>query len=211
MSKRQTPYWPFKGGMDIVTPPITVKEGRMIAGSNFEPWIDGGYRRIKGYERYDGHDKPSDASWQWMELDAPFAPQIFDALYSDKILELTPHHYWKLDEVSGLPVDYGSLGITAVAEEGSGGLIYEADPLLTEESGAMGFEGTACFNMGLIQGTRAQDITHVFWVRREAGQVGGKVMGMGDSGANPYQGYNIAVADDGHLTFSTLSSGAWRY
>lgn len=62
--------------MDFVTPPITVPEGRMIAGRNFEPWINGGYRRIAGYERYDGQPKPSDSSWAGVCLDAAFDPTI---------------------------------------------------------------------------------------------------------------------------------------
>jgi hypothetical protein len=35
----------------------------MIAGDNMEPWIDGGYRRIFGFERFDGRPAPSDARY----------------------------------------------------------------------------------------------------------------------------------------------------
>lgn len=37
---------------------------------NFEPWINGGYRRIKGYERYDGRPAPSEATYVVLCLNA---------------------------------------------------------------------------------------------------------------------------------------------
>ncbi|MCB2130839.1 MAG: hypothetical protein KDE03_17675 [Rhodobacteraceae bacterium] len=65
---RQTAYWAFGGGLDLVTPAVQTPEGRMIAGRNFEPWINGGYRRIFGYERFDGRPRPSDAGWVTLTL-----------------------------------------------------------------------------------------------------------------------------------------------
>lgn len=65
---RQTPYFPLFGGLDVVTPIIQMQDGKMIAGDNFEPWITGGYRRMRGYERFDGQPKPHQASWVWITL-----------------------------------------------------------------------------------------------------------------------------------------------
>jgi hypothetical protein len=42
--------------------------GCIIAGKNYEPGISGGYRRIDGYERYDGRPSPSDASYYHMDV-----------------------------------------------------------------------------------------------------------------------------------------------
>jgi hypothetical protein len=55
----QTKYYPFNGGLDIVTPALSVDPGFALSMVNFEPWFNGGYRRIDGYERFDGHAKPS--------------------------------------------------------------------------------------------------------------------------------------------------------
>ena len=57
----QTKYYPFNGGLDVVTPALSVDPGFALAMVNYEPWFNGGYRRIDGYERYDGHAKPSAA------------------------------------------------------------------------------------------------------------------------------------------------------
>ena len=57
----QTRYYPFNGGLDIVTPALSVDPGFALTMVNYEPWYNGGYRRVDGYERFDGHAKPSNA------------------------------------------------------------------------------------------------------------------------------------------------------
>jgi hypothetical protein len=44
----------LQGGLDLQTPAISIAEGRCIDAQNYEPNIDGGYRRIDGHERTDG-------------------------------------------------------------------------------------------------------------------------------------------------------------
>lgn len=57
-------YFAFAGGLDQTTPAIRVPAGRLFTCLNYEPVIDGGYRRIGGYERTDGRARPSDAVYQ---------------------------------------------------------------------------------------------------------------------------------------------------
>lgn len=59
----QAKYYPLNGGLDVVTPALSIDPGFALALVNFEPWYNGGYRRIDGYERFDGRAKPSDASF----------------------------------------------------------------------------------------------------------------------------------------------------
>jgi len=66
----QTKYWDFKGGLDIVTPPLKVDPGSLLGCQNYEIGIHGGYGRIEGYERYSGQAKPSDASYWILDFDA---------------------------------------------------------------------------------------------------------------------------------------------
>ena len=54
-------YWPFNGGLDETTPPISVNPGCLRSCSNVEIGINGGYLPVAGYERYDGRSRPSDA------------------------------------------------------------------------------------------------------------------------------------------------------
>lgn len=48
----------LRGGLNLVTPPVAAPAGTLIAGVNYEPDVEG-YRRLVGYERYDGHTSPS--------------------------------------------------------------------------------------------------------------------------------------------------------
>lgn len=49
----------LRGGLNLVTPPLAVPEGQCTAALNYEPEV-AGYRRISGYERFDGRTAPSD-------------------------------------------------------------------------------------------------------------------------------------------------------
>ena len=59
----RTQYYALDGGLDVVTPALSIKPGVAIAMVNYEPWYQGGYRRIPGYERFDGRPKPSEAEF----------------------------------------------------------------------------------------------------------------------------------------------------
>ena len=58
-------YFPLGGGLDLLTPAISMPPGKTISSQNYEPQIGGGYRRIGGYERYSGKALPSSASY-WL-------------------------------------------------------------------------------------------------------------------------------------------------
>lgn len=53
----------FAGGLVTSGPPQLRKEGTLQAALNYEPALEGGYRRTKGYERFDGRPAPSGASY----------------------------------------------------------------------------------------------------------------------------------------------------
>jgi len=52
----------LKGGLDQVTPALSLKAGVAKQASNYECSVYGGYTRIAGYERFDGHPSPSSAT-----------------------------------------------------------------------------------------------------------------------------------------------------
>jgi len=62
LSPSQTTYYSLVGGLDQVTPPLSIQPGRVMSSKNYEQYVEGGYRRIDGYERFDGQDKPSEAA-----------------------------------------------------------------------------------------------------------------------------------------------------
>lgn len=53
----------LSGGLDQVTPTLSLPPGYARRAANFECSITGGYTRIAGYERYDGRPNPSDATY----------------------------------------------------------------------------------------------------------------------------------------------------
>jgi hypothetical protein len=57
----------LSGGLDQVTPTLSLPPGVLRRSANFECSITGGYSRIAGYERFDGHANPSDAAYNVLE------------------------------------------------------------------------------------------------------------------------------------------------
>lgn len=57
---QQASFFPLGGGLDLATPAVALKPGVCIAAKNYEPVL-GGYRRVAGYERFDGRTSPTDA------------------------------------------------------------------------------------------------------------------------------------------------------
>ena len=51
----------LQGGLDLVTPSLSLPAGYVTDSQNFECSTDGGYAKVKGYERYDGRPSPSAA------------------------------------------------------------------------------------------------------------------------------------------------------
>ena len=63
MARRVT-HVALRGGLDLVSSPLFVDSGRLWSGLNYVP-VESGYRRIAGYERFDGRPSPSDAEY-WL-------------------------------------------------------------------------------------------------------------------------------------------------
>ena len=55
-------HYILRGGLDYISSPLTIDPGRLWRALNVEP-AEAGYRRIAGYERFDGRPSPSDAAY----------------------------------------------------------------------------------------------------------------------------------------------------
>lgn len=51
------------GGENLTTPAMSIKPGELLYSKNYEATIAGGYRRIDGFERYDGRGLPSASTY----------------------------------------------------------------------------------------------------------------------------------------------------
>lgn len=58
----------LEGGLDLVTPRLQLKSGVARRMVNYECGINGGYSRVKGYERYDGRLSPSSVTYQLLPI-----------------------------------------------------------------------------------------------------------------------------------------------
>lgn len=72
----QTEFFPFVGGLDQVSPAITIKPGSLIGVQNYIPDLSGGYRLAGMFERYDGRTAPSSATYQAVACTLTSTPAI---------------------------------------------------------------------------------------------------------------------------------------
>jgi len=63
-------YFPFEGGEILSDPALSQSPGSLLYGKNYEVYPEGGYRRIDGYERFDGRTKPSESLYWILEFNA---------------------------------------------------------------------------------------------------------------------------------------------
>lgn len=78
-----TKFWPFGGGLDLVTPPLEMGPGFLRSGTNVEIGINGGYARCGGYERYSGKSRPSDAAYAILTCTITGVVAVGDVLQDD--------------------------------------------------------------------------------------------------------------------------------
>lgn len=76
----ESKFFPFNGGLDLVTPPVEMSNGSLRSASNMEIGINGGYARLGGYERYSGQAKPSDAVYAILACTITGAVSLGDVL-----------------------------------------------------------------------------------------------------------------------------------
>jgi len=69
-SSLKAKYFPFEGGEILTDPALSQSPGSLLYGKNYEVYPEGGYRRIDGYERFDGKTKPSESLYWILEFNA---------------------------------------------------------------------------------------------------------------------------------------------
>ena len=74
----QPVFFPFQGGLDLISPAMAANPGSMAECLNFEVDVGGGYRRIDGYERFDGKSPPHTGGTGWEDVDYTEPPSYED-------------------------------------------------------------------------------------------------------------------------------------
>lgn len=79
-------FAPFEGGLDTETPAIAKRPGSCIDALNYEIPAARGYRRINGYERFDGRPSPTEAVYYTLDFTAgyqqPSVGNVFEGMTS---------------------------------------------------------------------------------------------------------------------------------
>ena len=66
----QKPYTVvYGGGLDLVSPPLQVAQGKLLNVKNWECDTSNGYRQLGGFERADGQASPVRSSWHALATD----------------------------------------------------------------------------------------------------------------------------------------------
>ena len=79
----QSSYFPFEGGVNLVEPALSMRAGELVAANNFEVDVRGRYRRLDGYERFDGQTLPSDITYYGIPFTLGTArDSVFDSAFS---------------------------------------------------------------------------------------------------------------------------------
>jgi len=82
-SRLESTYFPFEGGVNMVDPSLSLEPGELVAADNFEIDIRGRYRRVDGYERFDGHILPSEITFYRIPFTLGTArDSVFDSAFS---------------------------------------------------------------------------------------------------------------------------------
>lgn len=76
----QQSYYAMTGGLDLVTPAIEVSPGKLFDSQNYVPEVAGGYRRIYGYERFDGRPSPSSADYWTLDTAGTSGVSVGDTI-----------------------------------------------------------------------------------------------------------------------------------
>lgn len=112
----------LKGGLDLITPTLSLKPGVTRDALNYECNVTGGYTRIAGYERFDGHPSPSAATYRILSVTMVGAVSLGDTINGQTsgatgVLIATPTGQLVLTAVTGLFTDGENLrvGVTVKA------------------------------------------------------------------------------------------------
>ena len=69
MAQREQDHFLLQGGLDLVSSPLSIDNGSVLACRNYES-VESGYGRAEGYERFDGRLAPSGATYSLLQFES---------------------------------------------------------------------------------------------------------------------------------------------
>lgn len=112
----------MKGGLDLVSPALSRDPGSCFSAQNYEPSSTGGYRRVNGFERSDGHTAPTGAAYWLISLTISGAIAVGNTVTgatsaaTGRVLQVNGTTQLVLARVSGTFVSGENLTVAAVVQ-----------------------------------------------------------------------------------------------
>lgn len=125
----------LSGGLDQVTPTLSLPPGVARRAFNFEASITGGYTRIAGYERFDGRPNPSDSRYSILVGTLTNPVSVGDSILTSstavtgKVIAVTDDSII-ITRLSGEPLIGESVTVGAVSVMQIADITIESDGLL---------------------------------------------------------------------------------
>lgn len=97
--QKKADFIAFTGGLDTITPTSVLAPGFVKDAQNYEEDINGGYRTVAGYERFDGHVSPSLAQYFVLNFSAPGSVVVGSTITgaisgaTGKVIAITPTYF----------------------------------------------------------------------------------------------------------------------
>ena len=217
LSQMRQDVIPLRGGVDSVTTPALVDPGRLLSSLNFEPDINGGYRRMAGIERYDGSSRPSDASYWIMEVNETGSISIGDTVTGDAngttgvvIDKLSVSGSGLISE--GWSGAYGLFDILALSGISLGGSGSGGESGSESEAVTFGFYDILTLSGGYLGGLGSGNLSVLILAKVSGDYDDGETI---DVGGSP-QGTLVSISQDSaetnilHARYKNLAADAVR-
>jgi len=77
--REDSDFYPFGGGLNLIDSPLSSEPGQVQSALNYEMGFVGGYKRVGGYEGFDGTPSVANPDYHLLPFAATKKPAIFDS------------------------------------------------------------------------------------------------------------------------------------
>lgn len=202
MAPVQLDSFTLQGGLNLVTPPLSMPPGMCRDAQNFEIGTDGGYRRVGGYVRFDGKPSPVDAVYYILPCSAINTAVITDGAY------ITGAVSGSLGVVIASTSEYAVLRFRSGSFVSGEGLLVGSEPAVQQgvASGAEVADGAPTPALHGYYKSLAAEARRVVITQVGSGITSGGVLGVVYFGGSVYA-FRNSTDSSAALMFKATASG----
>ena len=83
VNRQSNDFYPFSGGLNLIESPLSSEPGQCQSALNYEMGFEGGYRRVGGYEVFDGSPSNADQDYYKLPIAAIYKPTYFENQFNN--------------------------------------------------------------------------------------------------------------------------------